>query len=41
MTDSRFYEETVSSPRTEALFVGLAFLFLLLVVWRATTNGLG
>lgn len=41
MTDSRFYEEKVSSPRTEALFVGLAFLFLLLVVWRATTNGLG
>lgn len=41
MTDARFYEERVSSPRTEALFVALALVFLLLLVWRATTSGFG
>lgn len=35
------YEERVSSRRTEALFVGLTLLFLLLFTWRATTSGLG
>lgn len=41
MTGTYFYEETVSSTRTQALFVALAVLFLLLLVWRATTGGFG
>jgi hypothetical protein len=36
-----FFEERVSSGRTEALFVGLTILFLLLLTWRAVATGLG
>ena len=36
-----FYEEKVSSRKTEALFVVLALLFLLLLVWRAMATGFG
>ena len=32
------YEEKVTSPRTELLFVVLAILFFLLFIWRANTG---
>jgi len=35
------YEERVSSRRTEAIFIGLSVLFLLLFAVRVTTGGLG
>jgi Ca2+/Na+ antiporter len=41
MMGACFYEERVSSGKTEALFVVLALLFLLLFVWRAMATGLG
>jgi hypothetical protein len=41
MTGQRIYEERVASSMTEALFVALALLFLLLAAWRATAAGLG
>lgn len=40
MTSTCLYEERVSSTRTEVLFVALSVLFLLLLIWRATTSGL-
>jgi len=41
MDDGTLYKETISSARTEALFVMLALLFLLLSAWRLRTRGLG
>ena len=41
MTPEAIYEERVSSRRTEALFVGLALLFLGLFIVRASRSGLG
>jgi hypothetical protein len=35
------YQEKLSSNRTEALFMVLALLFLLLFAWRVTTTGPG
>lgn len=32
-TDNLIYEERISSSRTEALFVSLTFLFLMLFIW--------
>lgn len=40
MTDKRVYLERISSKRTEALFVALTVLFLLLFAWRAKGEGL-
>lgn len=40
MTDDLIYEERLSSDRTEALFVALAILFFLLLIWRARAAGL-
>lgn len=37
--DNLIYEERISSIRTEALFVLLATLFFLLMVWRVNTSG--
>lgn len=39
--DDTIYEEKVSSPRTTALFVILALLFLTLFAWRTAAAGLG
>jgi hypothetical protein len=39
MTDARVYEARVSSPWTEALFVGLTVLFSALLVWRVSARG--
>ncbi len=41
MTPETFYEERVSSGRTQALFVGLTLLFLGLLIARVSTSGLG
>jgi len=41
MTLEPVYEERVSSARTEALFVGLALLFLALFAARASVSGFG
>lgn len=40
MTDDLVYEEKISSSRTEALFIGLAALFLVLSIWRVSVSGL-
>jgi len=40
MTDNPFYEERISSNRTEALFSGFTILFFVLLVWRLSTGGL-
>ena len=40
-TNDRTYTETITSRRTQALFVALTLLFLSLLVWRATSTGLG
>ncbi len=41
MNSRLVYEEKLSSPRTETLFVILAILFFLLFGWRAATTGSG
>ena len=41
MTEDYIYEEKLSSNRTTILFVTLAILFLLLLVWRVLAAGLG
>jgi hypothetical protein len=41
MTDDLIYEEKLSSRRTEALFISLSFLFLLLLIWQLSTGGSG
>jgi Ca2+/Na+ antiporter len=41
MTSAPHYVERVSSRRTEALFVLLTLLFLLLFIWRASVRGAG
>ncbi len=40
MTDDLIYHERVSSNRTEALFVVLMILFLLLLIWRVNAHNL-
>jgi Ca2+/Na+ antiporter len=40
MTDDLMYEERVSSIRTEALFLALAVIFFLLLIWRVNVGGL-
>jgi hypothetical protein len=40
MNTKTLYEERLSSPRTEALFVALTLLFLSLSAWRVTARGL-
>jgi hypothetical protein len=40
-TDDRTYTETITSRRTQALFVALTLLFLSLLIWRAASPGLG
>ena len=40
MTDDLIYNERVSSNRTEALFVALTLLFLLLLIWRVKAGSL-
>lgn len=40
MTDDLIYHERVSSNRTEALFLALTILFLLLLVWRVSEGRL-
>ncbi len=40
MPTKTIYEERLSSPKTEMLFVVLALLFLSLAVWRVTARGL-
>jgi hypothetical protein len=40
MTDEIIYNERVSSNRTEALFLVLMILFLLLFIWRVNTGTL-
>ena len=40
MTDDLIYEERLSSNRTEALFLALTILFLLLLIWRVNASGL-
>lgn len=39
MKDDNIYHEKISSRRTEAVFVALTTLFLLLLVWRVKTAG--
>ena len=41
MTEDYIYEEKLSSNRTTILFVTLALLFLLLLVWRVLAASLG
>lgn len=41
MKADSIYEERVSSRWTEALFVGLALIFLILLVWRIRAGGPG
>jgi len=41
MSGNCFYKESISSKRTEALFVVLAVLFLLLSIWRVRISGFG
>jgi hypothetical protein len=38
MQDNLIYEEKISSLRTEALFILLATLFFILMVWRVNTS---
>jgi hypothetical protein len=38
--DDLLYHERISSNRTEALFLALTILFVLLLVWRVTMSGL-
>ena len=38
MTSNHLYEERVSSNRTEALFIGLTIVFLMLFIWRISTS---
>jgi hypothetical protein len=38
MTDNLIYKERVSSNRTEALFLVLTILFLMLLIWRVDTG---
>ena len=38
MTDNLIYSERLSSNRTEALFVILTILFLMLLIWRVNTG---
>jgi hypothetical protein len=40
MTDDLVYEEKISSPKTEALFIGLTTVFLVLTFWRVSVSGL-
>jgi hypothetical protein len=40
MTDTLIYEEKISSSRTEALFIGLAAIFLVLSIRRMSVTGL-
>jgi hypothetical protein len=40
MTDDLIYHERVSSNKTEALFLVLTILFLLLLVWRVSDDRL-
>jgi Ca2+/Na+ antiporter len=40
MTDDLIYKERVSSNRTEALFLALMILFLLLLIWRVNSGSL-
>jgi hypothetical protein len=40
MTDDIVYEERISSKRTEALFLALTVIFLLLLIWRVDVGGL-
>ena len=39
MTDNPIYEERLSSNRTEALFISLTLLFLMLLIWQISTGG--
>jgi Ca2+/Na+ antiporter len=39
-TSDLIYTERISSNRTEALFLGLMILFLLLLIWRVNIGGL-
>jgi Ca2+/Na+ antiporter len=39
-TNNLIYEEKLSSNRTEALFLALTILFLMLLIWRVNTSGL-
>ena len=41
MSDELIYEERVTSDRTEALFVGLTILFLVLLIWQLSKGSLG
>lgn len=40
MTDGLIYHEKVSSNRTEALFLALTIIFLLLFIWRVNAGSL-
>lgn len=40
MTDDLVYEEKISSSKTEALFIVLAVIFLVLSIWRVSASGL-
>ena len=40
MADNHLYYERVTSNKTTALFIGLALLFLVLLVWRVTAGRL-
>ncbi len=39
MQDDLLYEESVTSNRTEALFITLTILFFMLMIWRVNTAG--
>ena len=39
MTNQLIYEEKLSSHRTEALFISLTILFLMLLIWRISAGG--
>jgi hypothetical protein len=39
MTDIQIYEERISSKKTEALFISLTILFLILVIWQINIDG--
>ena len=41
MSDMRTYNEKLSSSKTEALFVALTVIFLLLFIWRFMVSGIG
>jgi hypothetical protein len=41
MDASQEYEETLSSGRTEAVFVALSLLFLSFSIWRVVSSGVG